>query len=156
RRLPGRICGQTKDVDGKRGFVLTLQAREQHIRREKANSNICSNQSLMALQVVTYLSLLGKQGTKEVALRAYNNAHYLYDGLIRTGKFVPVTKAPFFKEFVLKYCGDAEKLQNFLLEKGILGGYRLTDREILFYASETRTKEELDLLVRLVGECDVR
>lgn len=156
RRLPGRICGQTKDVDGKRGFVLTLQAREQHIRREKANSNICSNQSLMALHVVTYLSLLGKQGIKEVALRAYNNAHYLRDRLLKTGKFESVTKAPFFKEFVLKYQGDVNQLQSFLLEKGILGGYKVSDQEILFYASETRTVEELDLLARLVGECDVR
>lgn len=156
RKLPGRICGMTKDIEGKRGFVLTLQAREQHIRREKANSNICSNQSLMALNVVTYLSILGKQGVKEVALRAYNNAHYLKSELLKTKFFEDVNQEPFFKEFVIKFLGDATALNEYLLTKGILGGLVLSNNLMLFYASETRTKEELDLLVKLIGEYHVR
>ena len=145
----------TKDLDGKRGFVLTIQAREQHIRREKATSNICSNQSLMALAVVIYLSLLGKQGQKEVALRAYNNAHYLKETLMATKKFKDVTAQPYFKEFVLEYLGDAKALNNLLLTKGILGGYQLDQRRLLFCASETRTKAEMDQLAKLIGEANV-
>lgn len=152
RKMPGRICGMTKDVDGKRGFVLTLQAREQHIRREKANSNICSNQSLMALHVVIYMSLLGKTGLKEVAMRSYNNTHYLKEKLLATGKFSDVTKQPFFKECVLKYNGNASKLNAYLAEKGYLSGLLLNDNCLLLCASEARTKAEIDDFVGLVGE----
>lgn len=152
RKISGRISGMTKDIDGKRGFVLTLQAREQHIRREKATSNICSNQSLMALNAVIYMSLLGKQGLKEVAMRAYQNAHYLYDSLLKTGLFKKVNNHPFFKEFVVEYKHDAHKLNQYLLEQNILGGLILDDHHILFCATEKRTKEEMDTLVKLVGE----
>lgn len=150
RRMPGRICGMTTDVDGKRGFVLTLQAREQHIRREKANSNICSNQSLMALHTVIYMSLMGKQGLEEVSMRSYTNAHYLYDELLKTHKFTKVTDHDFFNEFVLKYNGDAKKLDQLLLEHNILGGLVLDNNEVLFCVTEKRTKEEINQLVELI------
>lgn len=152
RKMPGRICGMTKDVDGKRGYVLTLQAREQHIRREKANSNICSNQSLLALHVVVYMSLLGKKGLKEVAKLAYNNSHYLEQELLKTKKFTKVNKQDFFKEFVLKYNGDLEKLNKAMVGKGYLPGLILKDNCLLLCATEKRTKEEIDEFVRLVGE----
>lgn len=152
RKMPGRICGMTKDVDGKRGFVLTLQAREQHIRREKANSNICSNQSLMALHTVIYMSLMGKQGLKDIAQMAYSNAHYLHDELLKTNKFNQVTHHEFFKEFVLQYQGDIKILEKELLKNNILNGLSLDNNEILFCATEKRTKEEIDLLVKIVRE----
>lgn len=152
RKMPGRICGLTKDVDGKRGFVLTLQAREQHIRREKANSNICSNQSLMALHTVIYMSIMGKQGLKEVAQMAYSNAHYLHDELLKTNKFTQVTNHEFFKEFVLQYKDNLKTLNQELLKYNILNGLTLENNEILFCATEKRTKEEMDLLVKIVRE----
>lgn len=157
RKMPGRICGMTNDVDGKRAFVLTLQAREQHIRREKANSNICSNQSLMALHTVIYTSLLGKKGLEEVALSAYNNAHYLKAELLKTKVFTEVKSGEFFKEFVLK-VKDAKKLQDYLLSHGYLAGYNLGDLDrkyenmILFCATEVRTKEEIDNFVKKVED----
>lgn len=156
RKLPGRICGMTKDVDGKRGFVLTLQAREQHIRREKANSNICSNQSLMALSATIYMSLLGKKGLEEVAYRAYNNSHYLEEELLKTKAFTKVNNHPFFKEFVLKFNGDINDFYKFMKSKGILPGLIIKDNFLLICATEARTKEEIDDYVRLVGEYCVR
>ena len=156
RKLPGRICGMTNDVDGKRGFVLTLQAREQHIRREKANSNICSNQSLMALHATIYMSLLGKTGLKEVARRAYNNSHYLEEELLKTKYFSKVNNEPFFKEFVLKFNGDLKKFEKYMLENGIMPGLIIKDNFLLTCATEARTKDEIDQYVRLVGEYHVR
>lgn len=156
RKMPGRICGMTNDVDGKRGFVLTLQAREQHIRREKANSNICSNQSLMALHVTIYMALLGKQGLVDVAKRAYNNAHYLKEQLLKTKKFSEVSSQSFFKEFVLKANVDIEKLNEYLLDKGYLSGLNLISlgdkyqNQMMFCATEVRTKEEIDEFVKLI------
>lgn len=152
RKMPGRICGMTTDVDGKQAFVLTLQAREQHIRRAKANSNICSNQSLLALAVTIYLSTLGKKGLIQVANESMKGAHYLYHELLKTGQFEPVYNLPFYKEFVLKAKFDVNKFEEDLLEEGILGPLHLGDQHLLFAVTERRTKEEIDLLVKKAGE----
>ena len=150
RKMPGRICGITTDVDGKRAFVLTLQAREQHIRRAKANSNICSNQSLNALAVTIYLSTLGKQGLIDVFDQSMQGAHYLYQALLDTQKFEPVYEQPFYKEFVLKATFDVEKWNQLLLENGILGPLHLGDQKVMFAVTEKRTKKEIDDLISWV------
>ena len=152
RKMPGRIVGATKDIDGKRGFVLTLQAREQHIRREKATSNICSNQSLMALYATIYISLMGEKGLKEVNKLSCDGAHYLYNKLIETGKFQPVYDKPFLKEFVVKTDLDMEKVNDHLRKNGIMGGVLLGDGRVEFAVTEKRTKEEIDTLVNLMLE----
>lgn len=152
RKLPGRIAGATTDVDGKRAFVLTLQAREQHIRREKANSNICSNQSLMALYVTIYMALMGKQGLHEVNELSYSGAHYLHDQLLATGKFEELFKQPFLKEFTLRSLVPAEIVQQKLLEQGIFGGIEVDKDCLSFCVTEKRTKEEIDKLVAIIKE----
>ena len=150
RKMPGRIVGMTKDTRDQRCFVLTLQAREQHIRRQKATSNICSNQSLMALFVTIYCSLMGKQGLKEAAQLSYAGAHYLCDKLIETGRFHLVYDKPFFNEFYVQYDGDADTLYQRFIEAGILGGVRHEDG-FLFAVTEKRTKEEIDNLVKIAA-----
>jgi glycine dehydrogenase subunit 1 len=150
RKMPGRIVGMTRDNRDQRAFVLTLQAREQHIRRQKATSNICSNQSLMALWVTVYLSLMGKQGMKEAAELSYAGAHYLCDELLKTGRFQLVYDKPFFNEFYVRYDGDADTLYQRFIEGGILGGVRLDDG-FLFAVTEKRTKEEIDNLVKMAA-----
>ena len=150
RKMPGRIVGMTKDSRDQRAFVLTLQAREQHIRRQKATSNICSNQSLMALFVTIYCSLMGKQGLKEAAQLSYAGAHYLCDELLKTGRFHLAFDKPFFNEFYVKYDGDVDALYQRFIKEGILGGIRL-EEGILFAVTEKRTKEEIDNLVKIAA-----
>ena len=150
RKMPGRIVGMTKDNRDQRAFVLTLQAREQHIRRQKATSNICSNQSLMALWVTVYLSLMGKQGVKEAAQLSYAGAHYLCDELLKTGRFHLVYDQPFFNEFYVKYDGDVDALYQRFIDAGFLGGVKF-DGGILFAVTEKRNKVEIDNLVKIAA-----
>lgn len=150
RKMPGRIVGMTKDNRNQRAFVLTLQAREQHIRRQKATSNICSNQSLMALWVTVYLSLMGKQGMKEAAQLSYAGAHYLCDELLKTGRFHLAYDKPFFNEFYVKYDGDVDALYQRFIDAGFLGGVKLEDG-LLFAVTEKRNKVEIDELVKIAA-----
>ena len=150
RKMPGRIVGMTKDNRGQRTFVLTLQAREQHIRRQKATSNICSNQSLMALFVTIYMSLMGKQGLKEAAQLSYAGAHYFCDKLLATGKFHLVYDKPFFNEFLVRYDGDVDELFKFYMMNGILPGLKMSDGSLLIAVTEKRTKEEIDQFVSVL------
>jgi len=157
RKMPGRIVGQTKDKDGKRAFTLTIQAREQHIRREKATSNICSNHALNALAATIYLTLLGKQGLREVAYLCTQKAHYAYKQLQQQASFKPLFAAPFFKEFVLACPVSPAELNKKLLEHNIIGGYVLAkdypelNNAWMLAVTEKRTKQEIDQLVELVG-----
>lgn len=152
RKLPGRIVGQTVDNRGQRVFALTLQAREQHIRRQKATSNICSNESLMALYATIYMSVMGKEGVKEAAQQSYAGAHYLCEQLVASGKFALVYDQPFFNEFCVKYNGDVEALQGKLIKHGILGGVKVGDDTLMMAVTEKRTKEEIDTLVKIATE----
>ena len=150
RKMPGRIVGMTKDSRGQRAFVLTLQAREQHIRREKATSNICSNESLMALFATVYMSVMGRQGLKEAAELSYAGAHYLMDRLVATGRFKPAFNRPFFNEFCVRYAGDVDELQRRFVAAGIFGGIKVAPDTIMFAVTEKRTKEEIDKLIATI------
>ncbi|WP_028545294.1 aminomethyl-transferring glycine dehydrogenase subunit GcvPA [Paenibacillus taiwanensis] len=152
RRMPGRIVGQTVDRDGKRGFVLTLQAREQHIRREKATSNICSNQALLALCASVYLSTMGKAGLQEVAQLNVQKAHYAAKQYEQDDSLQLAFYAPFFNEFVVKLPEGASipAINEQLIAKGYIGGYDLGQAypelsgHLLLAVTERRTKDEID------------
>ncbi|MED4581577.1 aminomethyl-transferring glycine dehydrogenase subunit GcvPA [Brevibacillus choshinensis] len=153
RKMPGRIVGQTKDENGKRGFVLTLQAREQHIRREKATSNICSNQALLALAAAITMTALGKQGVQEMAMMNLQKAHYAKQALQAKGLEVVFT-SPFFNEFAVKLSQPVADVNKKLLGTGIIGGYDLGLEypefagHMLLAVTELRTKEEIDQLAQ--------
>ena len=154
RKMPGRIVGQTADSEGRRGFVLTLQAREQHIRREKAVSNICSNQALNALAATVYLSVMGKQGLKQVAELCLSKSHYAYSKLLATGRFEKVCDAPFFREFAVRSVDEpVETINRRLRDRGMIGGLAL-ERYYpemkncwLVAVTEKRTRQEIDAFV---------
>lgn len=156
RKIPGRVVGETEDSEGKRAYVLTLQAREQHIRREKATSNICSNQGLNAVRATIYLSLLGKEGLKEVATQCLQKSHYALEKLVAAGA-KPVFNAPFFKEFAVELPGCVDKANAKLQENGMIGGYNLEKdypelkNSTLICVTEKRTKAEIDKLADVLG-----
>lgn len=151
RKLPGRIVGATTDAKGRRVFVLTLQAREQHIRRDKATSNICSNQGLMALYAAVYLSTMGAEGLREVAEKGYHVAHYLASELEKTGQMkLKYPERPFLNEFLMSTDIDVDDLIARCVAEGILPGVKTGEGEILIAVTEMNTRKEIDRLVEIV------
>lgn len=162
RRIAGRIVGETTDKNGKRAYVMTLRPREQDIRREKATSNICTNQGLMALAAAIYLSLMGKHGLRKVAELCYHKAHYAADRIDALEGFDVDRSKPFFHEFVVKCPLPVAKINRALIDKGIIGGYDLSqdypelENHMLVCVTEMNSKEEIDALVEALSEVNVQ
>ena len=158
RKISGRIVGETVDKTGKRGYVLTLTAREQHIRREKATSNICTNQGLMALAATIYMSLLGKSGLRKVSELCYQKAHYAAEQITQLDGYRLVNTQPFFNEFTIECPLNASVINHYLLDQGILGGYDLEQsnsklkNHMLIAVTEMNSREEIDALVQMLKE----
>jgi glycine dehydrogenase subunit 1 len=157
-KMAGRLVGETLDSRGQRAYVLTLTAREQHIKRERATSNICTNQGLMALASAVYLSLLGQTGLRQVAGLCYHRAHYAAEKISKIKGYSLCFDAPFFHEFSVCCPRPVEEINDHLLEHGILGGYDLGQDypslkdHLLIAVTEMNTKDEIDALVTALAE----
>ena len=152
KKIPGRICGMTTDSKGNKGFVLTFQAREQHIRRERATSNITTNVALMAIASTIYLALMGRNGLINVAKLSYSRAHLLHNKLKNMG-FEPLNKKPFYNEFIMKApAGSLENISSNLLKNGILGGLNLPEDKILICCTEMNTVQDIESYVSIIKE----